>query len=145
LDEAQIYPRELLEEIRILSDTGSIKFIISLHKTADEDLVAKKHFQSRIWETVELKNADRHELKAYIHKRLLYHGLHEIANQIADRHFKLIHKLTEGNFRECNKLLYTTFEIYEYYDRHNPQKIDYKKFSTRILEMAALKTGFIHV
>jgi hypothetical protein len=145
LDEAQMYPPELLEEIRILSDTGSIKFIISLHKTEDEDLVAKKHFQSRIWETIELKNADRHEIKAYVHKRLLYHGLTEIANQFNDRHFKLIHKCTEGNFRECNKLLYTAFEIYEYYDRHNPQKIDYNKFSMKILEMAAIKTGMIHV
>jgi type II secretory pathway predicted ATPase ExeA len=145
LDEAQMYPPELLEEIRILSDTGSIKFIISLHKTEDEDLVAKKHFQSRIWETIELKNADRHEIKAYVHKRLLYHGLTEIANQFNDRHFKLIHKCTEGNFRECNKLLYTAFEIYEYYDRHNPQKIDYNKFSMKILEMAAIKTGMLHV
>jgi replication-associated recombination protein RarA len=145
LDEAQMYPPELLEEIRILSDTGSIKFIISLHKTEDEDLVAKKHFQSRIWETIELKNADRNEIKAYVHKRLLYHGLTEIANQLNDRHFKLIHKCTEGNFRECNKLLYTAFEICEYYDKHNPQKIDYNKFSMKILEMAAIKTGMLHV
>lgn len=145
LDEAQMYPPEMLEEIRILSDTGSIKFVISLHKTEDEDLVAKKHFQSRIWETIELKNADRNEIKAYVHKRLLYHGLMEIANQLNDRHFKLIHKCTEGNFRECNKLLYTAFEICEYYDQHHPQKIDYNKFSMKILEMAAIKTGMLHV
>jgi replication-associated recombination protein RarA len=145
LDEAQMYPPEMLEEIRILSDTGSIKFVISLHKTEDEDLVAKKHFQSRIWETIELKNADREELKAYVHKRLLFHGLTELANQITDRHMKLIYRWTGGNFRECNKLLYTAFEIYEYYDRHNPKKIDYNRFSIKILEMAAIKTGFIHV
>jgi replication-associated recombination protein RarA len=145
LDEAQMYPPGMLEEIRILSDTGSIKFVISLHKTDDEDLVAKKHFQSRIWETVELKNADRNEMKAYVHKRLLHHGLTEIANQLKEKHFKFIHRCTEGNFRECNKLLYTTFEIYEYYDRHQPEKIDYNRFSMKILEMAAIKTGFIHV
>lgn len=145
LDEAQMYPPEILEEIRILSDTGSIKFIISLHKTADEDLVAKKHFQSRIWETIELKNADRNELKAYVHKRLLYHGLIEIGNQLTDKHFKLIHRCTEGNFRECNKLLYTAFEISEYYDRHRPEKLDYNRFPLKFLEMAAIKTGMIHV
>jgi len=145
VDEAQMYPSELLEEIRILSDTGSIKFVISLHKTEDEDLVAKKHFQSRIWETIELKNADRHELKAYVHKRLLYHGLTELANQLVDRHFKFIHRCTEGNFRECNKLLYTAFEICEHYDKHDPTKLDYSKFSMKMLEMAAIKTGMLHV
>ena len=145
LDEAQMYPKELLEEIRVLSDTGSIKFVISLHKTDDEDLVAKKHFQSRIWETIELKNADRNEMKTYVHKRLLHHGLTEIANQLKAPHFKRIHDYTEGNFRECNKLLYTVFEIYEYYDRQQPQKIDYSRFSTKILEMAAIKIGMLHV
>jgi hypothetical protein len=69
----------------------------------------------------------------------------EIAHQIKTPHFKRIHQFTEGNFRECNKLLYTTFEIYEYYDKHAPQKIDYDRFSTKILEMAAIKTGMIHV
>jgi hypothetical protein len=134
-----------MEEIRILSDTGSIKFIISLHKTDDEDLVAKEHFQSRIWETVELKNADLNEIKAYIHKRLLFRGLTELANQLTDRHFKFAHKCTQGNFRETNKLFYTAYEIYEYYDKHNSGKIDYNRFSMKILEMAAIKTGMIHV
>ncbi|WP_457605833.1 AAA family ATPase [Nitratifractor sp.] len=145
LDEAQMYPKEMLEEIRILSDTGSVKFVITLHKTEDEDLMAKKHFQSRIWETIELKNASPVEMKAYIHKRLLLHGLNELSHQITDRHVKAIHRWTEGNFRECNKLLYSTFEIYEYYDQKDPQKIDYSRFSMKILEMAAIKTGYIHV
>ena len=145
LDEAQMYPKEMLEEIRILSDTGSIKFVITLHKTEDEDLVAKKHFQSRIWETIELRNASPLELKAYIHKHLLHHGHNELASLFKDRHIKMIHQWTEGNFRECNKILYTLFEIYEYYDKHDPQKIDYNKISLKYLEMAAIKTGFIHV
>ena len=145
LDEAQMYPREMLEEIRILSDTGSVKFVIALHKTEDEDLVAKKHFQSRIWETVELRNGSLIETKAYIHKRLLHHGFNELTQQFSDRHVKAVYRWTGGNFREVNKLLYTIFEICEYYNRHNPQKIDFNRLPMRILEMAALKTGFIHV
>ncbi|WP_292654925.1 ATP-binding protein [Nitratifractor sp.] len=145
LDEAQMYPTEMLEEIRILSDTGSIKFVISLHKTDNEDLMAKKHFQSRIWETIELKNAELSEIRTYIHKRLLNQGLTEVANQLKDRHFKLIYRLTGGNMRECNKLLYTAFEIAEYYDKHHPAKLDYRRFPSKILEMAAIKTGMIHV
>jgi len=28
--------------------------IISLHKTENEDIIAKEHFQTRIWESIEL-------------------------------------------------------------------------------------------
>lgn len=145
LDEAQMYPPEILEEVRILSDTGAIKFVIALHKTLDEDLIAKKHFQSRIWETIELHNADREELRAYIYKRLINQDLMGLADQFKDRHFKFIHRLTRGNFRECNKLLYTAFDIADYYARNNPQTLSRDKFPLKILEMAAIKTGLIDV
>ena len=145
VDEAQMYPKEVLEQIRILSDTGAIKFVISLHKTEDEDLVAKEHFQSRIWEVIELKNASRDELKTYVHKKLLQENEFEMANQIRDPHIRFIHRCTRGNYRETNKMLYTAYEIYEYYDHHDPSKIDHQRFSKKILEMTALKLGYIHV
>jgi replication-associated recombination protein RarA len=145
VDEAQMYPKEVLEQIRILSDTGAIKFVISLHKTEDEDLVAKEHFQSRIWEVIELKNASKDELKTYIHKKLLQHNEFEIANQIRDKHVKFIYHCTRGNYRETNKMLYTLYELYEYYDQNDPSKIDHGKLSKKLLEMTALKLGYIHV
>ena len=145
VDEAQMYPKEVLEQIRILSDTGTIKFVISLHKTEDEELVAKEHFQSRIWEVIELKNATRDELKTYIHKKLLQGNEFEIANQIRDKHVKFIYRCTQGNYRETNKMLYTLYEIYEYYDQNNPSAIDHRKLSKKILEMTAIKLGYLHV
>jgi len=145
LDEAQMYPTEILEEIRILSDSGVIKFVISLHKTDDEDLIAKEHFQSRIWETIELKNATKEEQKTYIHKKLLKSDQFDIANLIKNKHVTLIYRYTLGNYRETNKLLYTIFEIYEYYDKNDPSKIDHSKFTIKIIEMAAIKLGYIHV
>ncbi len=145
LDEAQMYPTEILEEIRILSDSGVIKFVISLHKTDDEDLIAKEHFQSRIWETIELENASRDELKTYVHQKLLKTNQFEIANLIKNKHMALIYKYTLGNYRETNKLLYTIFEIYEYYDNNQPSKIDHQHFSVKIIEMAAIKLGYIDV
>jgi len=144
LDEAQIYPSEMLEEIRILSDTGSIKFIISLHKTDNEDVIAKEHFQTRIWESIELKNVNKDELKIYLHKRLLNYGLPELADQIKNKHVKFIHKLTKGNFRESNKIMYTTYEIYEYFSRYNPEKVKVGKLSMKFLEMSALKLGLLN-
>jgi len=145
LDEAQMYGPEMMEKIRLISDTRSVKFIVSLHKTDDEDLIAKEHFQSRIWEVIELKNATKDEQAAYIHKKLLKKNLFEIANSIKDKNMKLIHGFTEGNFRECNKLLFTIFEICQYYDENEPYKINYDKVSNKFIEMAAIKLGYIDV
>jgi len=117
LDEAQMYGPEMMEKIRLFSDTRSVKFVVSLHKTESK----------------------------YIHKKLLKKNLFEVANAIKDKDMKLIHTFTKGNYRECNKLLFTLFEICEYYDKNQPSKINYEHMPQRILEMAALKLGYIHV
>ncbi len=145
LDEAQMYGPEMMEKIRLLSDTRSVKFVVSLHKTEDEDLIAKEHFQSRIWEVIELKNATKEDQTSYIHKKLLKKNLFEVANSIKDKDMKIIHKFTKGNYRECNKLLFTIFEICEYYDKNDPSSVNYENISKKIIEMAALKLGYIHV
>ena len=145
LDEAQMYSPEMMEKIRLLSDTRAVKFIVSLHKTEDEDLIAKEHFQSRIWEVIELKNASLEDQAGYIHKKLLKKNLFEVANSIKPDNMKLIHLFTQGNFRECNKLLFTIFEVCEYYDQHEPTKINYDHLPQKVIEMAALKLGYIHV
>jgi len=145
LDEAQMYSAEIMEKIRLLSDTRAVKFIVSLHKTEDEDLIAKEHFQSRIWEIIELKNAKKEDQEAYIHKKLLKKNLFEIANSIKPKEMKLIYKFTNGNYRECNKLMFTIFEICEYYDKNEPGKINYSRIPKNIVEMSGLKLGYIHV
>ena len=145
LDEAQMYDSEIMEKIRLLSDTRAVKFVVSLHKTEDEDLIAKEHFQSRIWEVIELKNATKEDQTAYVHKKLLKKNLFEIANSIKPNDMKLIHKFTKGNYRECNKLMFTIFEICEYYDTHEPSNINYSHIPRKIIEMSALKLGYIHV
>ncbi len=145
LDEAQMYSPEMMEKIRLLSDSRAVKFIVSLHKTEDEDLIAKEHFQSRIWEVVELQNASLKDQTTYIHKKLLKKNFFEIANSIKEKNFKLIHKFTKGNYRECNKMMFTIFEICEYYDKNEPSKVRYDRIPKRIIEMAALKLGYINV
>jgi len=145
LDEAQMYGTGMMEKIRLLSDSRAVKFVVSLHKTENEDLVAKEHFQSRIWEVIELKNADSDDLSNYIHKKLLKKNLFEVANSIKAKEMKMIHMFTKGNFRECNKLLFTLFEICEYYDMNEPGKVNYEKLPKRIIEMAALKLGYLNV
>jgi Cdc6-like AAA superfamily ATPase len=144
LDEAQLYSQEQIEKIRLLSDTRKLKFVITLHKTGKEDLIAKEHFQTRIWESIELLNASKSELKIYIQKKLMKANLFDIANMFHNNNIALIYKLTKGNYRETNKLLYTLFEIYDWYIHHNPSKISYTQVSNKIIEMAALHTGILN-
>ncbi|MDB2562168.1 ATP-binding protein [Sulfurimonas sp.] len=144
LDEAQLYSNSLMEKIRLLSDTRKVKFVITLHKTEKEDLIAKEHFQTRIWETIELENASSVELKIYIQKKLMKANCFDSANMFHTKSVNLIYKITNGNYRDTNKLLYTLFDIYTNYMENNPSKIDTNKISNKIIEMSALHTGLLH-
>jgi type II secretory pathway predicted ATPase ExeA len=144
LDECQLYSEALMEKIRLLSDTRVVKFVITLHKTEDEDVIAKQHFKTRIWEVVELSNATEDDLFIYIQKKMIQKGFVEIANILRKKDIDFIHRHTAGNFRESNKFLYTLFNIYQFYDEHESHKISKKKISKKFLEMTALKLGYLH-
>jgi thymidine kinase len=144
LDECQLYSEPLMEKIRLLSDTRVVKFVITLHKTDNEDVIAKEHFKTRIWEVLEMSNVDEYDLELYIQKKMISKGFIEISNTIKKKDIKYIHAQTKGNFRETNKYLYTIFDIYEYYERNEPSKITKNKFSRKILEMAAIRLGYIN-
>ncbi len=144
LDEAQLYSKKQMEKIRLLSDTRKLKFVITLHKIEQEDIIAKEHFQTRIWETIELVNASQSELKRYIQKKLMKANFFDTANMFHNKNVSLIYKITQGNYRETNKLLYTVFEIYHWYSKNDPSKISYAQISNKIIEMAALHTGLIN-
>jgi len=144
LDEAQLYSDSLMEKIRLLSDTRAVKFIIALHKTKEEDLIAKEHFQTRIWESIELNNASVSELGIYIQNKLKKQQCVNSASMFNKKSLSLIHKLTKGNYRDTNKLLYSLFDIYIYYTQNNPSKIAKNTISNTIIEMAAIHTGLIY-
>jgi 4-hydroxy-tetrahydrodipicolinate synthase len=145
LDEAQLYSNQLMEKIRLLSDTRSVKFVITLHKTEKEDLIAKEHFQTRIWESIELQNASSSELKIYIQKKLMKANCFDSANMFTNKSVNLIHKITKGNYRDTNKLLYTLFDIYTIYENnHKLYTLKTNSVSSKIIEMSALHTGLLH-
>ncbi|MEA1916426.1 MAG: ATP-binding protein [Campylobacterota bacterium] len=144
LDEAQLYSDKLMEKIRLLSDSRYVKFVITLHKTDEEDIIAKEHFQTRIWESVELHNGTVNDISIYIQKKLLQHSLTNVALMFNIKIFKQIHTLTKGNLRDTNKLLYTLFEIYEYYESHKPSKINLSSINGDYITMSALARGFIN-
>ncbi len=144
LDEAQLYSKEQMEKIRLLADSRKLKFVITLHKTEKEDIIAKEHFQTRIWESIELVNASKSEIKIYIQKKLIKNNLFDTANMFQGKNIDLIYKITSGNYRDTNKLLYTLFDIYDWYATNDPSKISSTQLSNKIVEMAALHTGLIH-
>lgn len=144
LDEAQLYSDTLMEKIRLLSDTRKMKFVVTLHKTEKEDLIAKEHFQTRIWESIELENASSAELKIYIQKKLMKANCFDTANMFDEKSVSLIHKLSNGNYRDTNKLLYTLFDIYTHYSEYSPSKVNINKVSNKFIEMSAIKTGLLH-
>lgn len=144
LDEAQLYSQQQMEKIRLLSDTRKLKFVITLHKTEKEDIIAKEHFQTRIWESIELANATQSELKIYIQKKLMKANFFDTANMFHNKNIALIYKITKGNYRDTNKLLYTLFEIYHWYAKNDPSKIKFSRILNKHIEMAGLATGLIH-
>jgi len=145
LDEAQLYSDTLMEKIRLLSDTRQIKFVIALHKTEKEDLIAKEHFQTRIWESIELENSTKAELKIYIQKKLMKANSFDTASMFNTKIINLIYKLTKGNYRDTNKLLYTLFDLYCVYEKNQQlHKVSTNQISPKLVEMAAIHTGLIN-
>lgn len=145
IDEAQLYPQDLIEKIRLLSDSRKFKFLFTVHKTEEEDVLAKDYFQTRIWETIELHNSPLKEIRIYIEKKMLFHNKFEYLSLFQNAHYKFLMEFTQGNLRTINKLMFKLFEILEYYDTYQPSKISRKDLPLKYLEMAAINLGMIHV
>jgi len=143
LDEAQLYSEDIMEKVRLISDSRKIKFIFALHKTGKEELIAKEHFKTRIWESQELQNANVNELTIYIQKKLLRSNFFDVANMFNEKNVKVLHKVTDGNYRDTNKLLYTLFEICSWYEKNEPKKASFNAIPTKYIEMAAIQIGYI--
>jgi hypothetical protein len=143
IDEAQLYPQALIEKIRLMADTRKFKFLFTVHKTDQEDILAKDYFKTRIWESIEINPCSYNELKIYIEKKFLFHNFVAMITMFREKHFKFIFKHSNGNLRETNKFLYKLFELCEYYETHNPKKLDTTLIKMAHLEMIAIELGMI--
>lgn len=144
IDEAQLYPKELIEKIRLMSDSRRFKFLFTVHKTEKEDILAKDYFQTRIWETIELHNSSLNEIRTYIEKKVIFHNKFGCLSLFGESHYRLLMKLTKGNLRTVNKLMYKLFDILEYYDINKPSTIRKKPLKPKFIEMAAIDLGMIN-
>lgn len=144
LDEAQLYPKNLIEKIRLMADTRLFKFLFTVHKTDEEDVLAKDYFKTRIWESIELPNSNLGEIKLYIEKKLVFHGFSEYFLMFKDENFDLILSLTNGNLRNINKLMYKMYELLEYYEENRPTEISLSYLNNKLIEMGAISAGIIN-
>jgi 4-hydroxy-tetrahydrodipicolinate synthase len=147
LDEAQLYSNSILEKIRVLSDTQKIRVIFAVHQLKEEDIFSQEHFRSRIWEKIELKNASISELKVYIQKKLMGVSMLSLAKQFSNRVVRRIHKITDGNYRATNNLLYAYFSKYPELYKQSSLIHSSTLMGVRIreIEIVAIQIGFIPV
>lgn len=145
LDEAQLYPQILIEKIRLLADTKLFRFLFTVHKTniGEEDVLAQEHFTTRIWESIELVESTYNEVITYIEKKLdsLKDKLGN--NFFSKKDYDFIYKLTKGNLRTVNLLLYKAFEIYEFYEQEKSSEFANNNINEKVLTMSAISQRLI--
>ncbi|WP_107832497.1 ATP-binding protein [Campylobacter concisus] len=143
LDEAQLYPTELIEKIRLMADTRMFKFLFTIHKTENEDILAKDYFQTRIWESIELSSADVNEIIIYLQRKLSQKNYDKYL-KFDKKDYECAYSFCGGNLRTLNKIMYKFYEICEYYEQYQPSKLSGDKANIMILTMAALDAGLIN-
>jgi len=143
LDEAQLYPTEIIEKIRLMADTRLFKFLFTIHKTKNEDVLAKDYFQTRIWESIELSSADVGEIIIYLQRKLSQKNYDKYL-KFDKKDYECAYSFCGGNLRTLNKIMYKFYEICEYYEQYQPSKLNTDKANIMILTMAALDAGLIN-
>ena len=138
IDEVQLYSSKILELFRVLSDTKKFTFIFSTHIADKGSLFSKQHFSSRIANSVVLHPVNFKESKIYVEKKLLFYGNFKVANMFSHSNYKLIFKLSKGNYRQMNLLLKTIFSILMRYDDNDARISKRQYISNKIIEMAMI-------
>lgn len=138
VDEAQSLDVNILENLRLLSDTGEFTIILATHEKDARSIFKKKHFQTRINYNLKLNNITRNEIEAFINFKLLKKDLTSISHMFTKSNFSLIYKLTKGNLRRTNQIMYKLFDILDYFYENKPHKINSKKLSNKFIEMSYL-------
>ncbi len=144
LDEVQLYGDELLEYLRLLSDTQRFRFVLALHTDKQSEKLQQKHFATRTYKTLHLTPPNWQELQIYIQKKLLHASLNDIAKAIDAKRAKKIHHFTKGNLRQTDKFLATLFDILDFFYTHYPSKINTQKIPVKYIEMSAIHLGLLH-
>ena len=136
IDEAQTLTEDKLERLRMLADNQPYTIILATHEKEAKQIFAKKHFKTRINYFINLKPLKFDKLKLFISSKLIQNNAHNIASLFNKSNYKLIYKLTNGNLREINRLMYKTFDIIDYFQNKYPAKVSKTKIDNKYIEMA---------
>jgi len=136
IDEAQTLTEEKIERLRMLADNQPYTIILATHEKEAKKIFAKKHFKTRINYFINLKPLKLDKIEIFISSKLIQNDFNNIASLFTKSNYKLIYKLTNGNLREINKLLYKTFDIIDYFKNKYPQKVSKNKIDNKYIEMA---------
>lgn len=143
LDEAQLMNNDVLEFIRILSDTKHFTFLLSMHKSEGDTIVKKSHFASRNHVVIHLNVLTKNEINKYIESQLLRSGLGNISQIFKKKQIKELQELSKGNFRVVKQLIKHSFSIMDYAKTHGHKK--YSTPSSCVITMAGIDLGIIDV
>jgi type II secretory pathway predicted ATPase ExeA len=141
VDEAQLITEKGLEFIRILFDTGAFRFVLAMHRREGEEILAKPHFRSRGHRVVEMGALKPEEVEGFVRQTLSKEGLDDQADRFKPRHFKMIHRYGQGNFRMTKRIMQSLFLLMA--EAHT---LGYAKMTApndTLLCMAAMDTGAI--
>lgn len=142
LDEAQLLSDEMMEFLRILSDSKVFWIVFAMHEEEGKEILKKSHFKSRPHKLIELGQLTKDEAQMYINTQLIFSNDQKTLD-FHQNNANMIFKLCNGNFRYLKKLIYTQFDLL-----HEAQVSDMKNFhepSKRLLKMAAIDIGLINV
>ena len=143
IDEAQLLSHNVLEYIRILSDTGHFNFIISMHKDEGEEILSQQHFASRTHIALSLEELETNEMLKYVQSHLFKNAMGEFIELFTMKHMKQIQSYSKGNFRMLKQMVKHIFLILDY-ARNNKYK-KYCEPNKCVITMAAIDLGIVHV
>ncbi len=145
IDEAQTLSLEKIETIRMCADNGNYTIILATHEEEAKKLFTKKHFSSRISYILNITPCSYDDMIFFISSKLHQHGFEQIERMFTKSNYKLIYKLTHGNLREINQLIYRTFDIINYFYKKDPTKVNKSNIDNKYIEMANIFIKEIHV
>jgi replication-associated recombination protein RarA len=141
IDEAQLLSKDMIEVIRILADSKAFWFLLAMHKHESKKILEEPQFASRPHQVFELGKLQKHEYKDYLYIKLKNTHKLNIIEHISKKYLNLLYKLTDGNFRNLKKLLFTTFILLDYAIKNDKKK--YQQINKCLLMMAAIDGGLI--
>jgi len=136
IDEAQTLNEEKIERLRMLADNYPYTLVLATHEKEARKIFMKKHFATRINYSINLQPLNLEKIDLFITSKLIQNDFSNVAVMFKKSNFKLIYKLTKGNLREINRLMYKTFDIIDYFKKHYPHKVSSDKIDNKYIEMA---------